>query len=60
MSPIASALSPSRTAAIPELISGNALAVARIAAPKMTPLSVAGPACCPGMVTSSAGLAARG
>jgi hypothetical protein len=37
MSPIASALSPSLTAAIPELISGSAVTAASTVAPKMTP-----------------------
>ena len=37
MSPIASALSPSRTAAMPELISGRAVTVASTVAPKITP-----------------------
>src|SRR6266550_259350 len=38
MSPSASALSPRRTAATPELISGRAVAAASTVAPKMTPL----------------------
>ena len=39
MSPIASAWSPSLTAAIPDEISGSAVAAASTVAPKITPLT---------------------